>query len=121
MPLPLAPMYPSSAAKVSFRAFDAYATRPRQQRSHEARASDGEQEPTDESPRREVPVTTRTIDGSSRDLEAEADAVALLLLEDPQKGADAAAKGSEPNGQTAYAAQRTLDPAAAGDSETGVP
>jgi hypothetical protein len=120
LPLPLAPTDPSSAANVSFRAFDAYATRPRQ-RSHEARASDGEQEPTDESPRPEMPITTRTIDGSSRDLEAEADAVALLLLEDPQKGADAAAKGPDPNGQTAYAAQRSLDPAAAGGSETGVP
>lgn len=90
LPLPMAAIVPASDTKVSLQALHGYAQRPA-----EVRAADDEPKPNDKAPLPETPaVTARVIDGSSRDHEA--DAIAMVLLEDPREIAGGAATDSEP-------------------------
>jgi hypothetical protein len=113
LPLPSAPAYSSNDAKASFRAFDAYAAR-HIRWPDEARTGDGEPEPSNETPRPDMPAAPRVNDGSGRDHET--DVVAMVFLDDPQDIADATAAVSEPADHLASVAPRTLDQPFTGDS-----
>jgi hypothetical protein len=111
LPLPLPAVVPASDGKVSFRAFDAYAAASAQ-RAAGAHTVDGEPEANDEAPPPETPIAARVTGDSNRDREA--DAIAMVLLDDPQAIAGDAATDSEP---IAHAATAT---AVAGDSSIDV-
>lgn len=117
LPLPFSAEVPASDVKAPLQAYGAYGTRPPRW-PHEARASDGESEPSNEAPLAEVLVTPRITGGSSHDREF--DAIAMVLLDDPQGVADAAAAGSELAGRLVTTAQRSLDPAVARESDASV-
>lgn len=105
LPLPWMPQAtPVGGANVSF---GAVSVAPASQPSEEAWPDEGDSEPSDRAPHPDAPVAARSTDDPNRDREAEA--IAMVLLDDPRDIADATASGAEQAALLAATAARAPD------------
>ncbi|HQR72618.1 MAG TPA: hypothetical protein PLE54_18605 [Burkholderiaceae bacterium] len=90
LPLPLPPTYSANGATLLLR-LDTVAAAA--QRSHEARTGDGEPASNEEAPRHALTPSGQIDDGAN----GEADALAWVVMDDPQRRLGASRSGAEPS------------------------